>query len=174
MRAGIYRIVCSTSGKIYVGSAVHMRKRENDHQHHLRANTHHSRKLQNAWNKYGAEAFVFETLLLCSPENLLVYEQLCINGFDAVKSGYNTCPIAGSILGTHRTEETKRKISLAHTGRKHTGQALANMQLAARQRVFTPEQRGALSLARKGIHKAKLAAAWVIRRAKKIQQEVSA
>ena len=75
MTSGIYKITHVASGKFYIGSAVNVEKRVTNHKHELRKGVHHNKRLQNAWLKYGADAFVFSTLLICSKENLLMYEQ---------------------------------------------------------------------------------------------------
>ena len=149
MLSGIYQIKNTISGKVYIGSAVRLSKRFNDHKHLLTHSKHHNIKLQRAWLKYGPKAFVFETILVCDPENLLMYEQRCIDGFDSVATGYNLCPVAGSILGTHRADATKEKISAAHKGRVHEGQALENMR--AGRCIWTEEMKKAASLAKKGV-----------------------
>jgi group I intron endonuclease len=118
MASGIYSIA-HTSGKVYIGSAVDIRVRLVAHRRNLVTGKHGNAKLQYAWNKYGADAFTFSTLLFCSKENLLMYEQLCIDGYDAVKSGYNIALVAGSpMLGRSTSAETKAKISSIKTGVK--------------------------------------------------------
>ena len=64
-RSGIYAIVNTVNGKRYVGSAKRFRTRWNAHRAALNKGLHHSRHLQSAWNKYGAEAFVFTIIEFC-------------------------------------------------------------------------------------------------------------
>ena len=54
--AGIYQIVNVRNGKRYIGSAVNLRKRLLAHLGEF-ARGKNSPRLQNAWNKYGKEAF---------------------------------------------------------------------------------------------------------------------
>lgn len=56
----IYKIRNVVNGKFYVGSTKDTRERFRTHRTRLRKNTHHSKHLQAAWNKYGEECFVFE------------------------------------------------------------------------------------------------------------------
>jgi len=59
---GIYEIVHIASGKRYGGQAQDVHERWNTHKWILRRNCHHCRYLQNAWNKYGADAFEFRVI----------------------------------------------------------------------------------------------------------------
>lgn len=113
--SGIYEIVNTLSGKRYVGSAVNLRIRRSQHFTRLRHGKHHSRYLQNAWDKYGEDAFVFRVISRCAPDQLLSEEQREIDR----KSEYNMTKAAGSCLGRVLSEETKAKIAAAHTGKKH-------------------------------------------------------
>lgn len=110
----IYQIRHTASGKVYVGSAIDPRKRWTEHRRTLRIGKHHSRYLQRAWDKYGKDSFVFEIIEpVLFVEDLLVREQYWI---DTLRSndpfrGYNIASIAGSMLGTKRTNEERAKIS---------------------------------------------------------------
>src|ERR1700761_525414 len=55
----IYKIERLETGDAYVGSTVNQTERKSQHYTRLKHNKHHSRHLQNAWNKYGANAFGF-------------------------------------------------------------------------------------------------------------------
>lgn len=115
-QAGIYEIVNTVNGKQYVGSAIDLAGRQRLHVWNLKRGTHHSKHLQNAWKKYGDDAFTFKTLLLCSRENLVMYEQRAIDGF---KPEYNISCIAGSVLGIKRTPEQRVALSAALKGIKY-------------------------------------------------------
>lgn len=120
-RSGIYEIQNTLNGKRYVGSAVSVRRRLTYHKSLLNTNKHFNVKLQNAFNKYGKDNFVFNLMFPCLKEQLISYEQQCIDGFDTVNEGYNIRPIANSTLGMKLSEEHKRKIGLAGKGRKGGG-----------------------------------------------------
>jgi len=89
MTCGIYKIENTVNGKVYIGSSNNIDKRFKDHLNSLNKNKHHSRKLQNAYNKYGEDVFKHETLIICSNEDKYVYEQIAIDYFKAAKEGYN-------------------------------------------------------------------------------------
>ncbi len=117
MKSGIYQIEHRKSGRRYVGSAVDIAARWRGHRNHLRRNTHHSRRLQNAWNKHGHEAFVFSVLEhVEEPMNLLTREQYWIDLLGACKTGYNISPTAGSQLGVKRSAESRARMSAGQTG----------------------------------------------------------
>ena len=60
--SGVYQIRCIPTGKIYVGSAVNLSKRQRDHVNSLRQGDHENVYLQRAWDKYGEENFEFTVL----------------------------------------------------------------------------------------------------------------
>ena len=99
-KSGIYQIRNLVNGKIYIGSAVNLRKRMHKHSSNLRHNKHCNIKLQNAYNKYGKDNLVFEVVeLVPNKEQLLDREQYYIDTLNTVNEGYNICPIAGNTMG---------------------------------------------------------------------------
>ena len=119
MRTGVYIIRHTGTWKVYVGSALKMAARFARHLRELTLGLHHSTKLQRAWNKYGARAFVFEVVEeVCDVAELIHREQLWINSLDAYKSGYNECPVAGSRRGATMSVEARARIAQANTGRR--------------------------------------------------------
>lgn len=112
---GIYEIRNTENGKVYIGSAKRFNFRWNSHKNLLRKGRHHSPHLQSAWDKYGERSFEFKKLLVCGEENLIMYEQIMIDGYSAAdrKYGYNARPIAESMLGYKHTPETRTKLSAA-------------------------------------------------------------
>lgn len=120
-KSGIYKITNTVNQKIYVGSAINIQARFNLHKTNLRANKHHSKKLQNAWNKYGQDFFIFSVIELVEKNSLIAKEQYYFNLLNPFGSnGYNTATIAGSSLGTKRSDETKEKLRIASGSRRHT------------------------------------------------------
>ena len=80
------------NGKLYVGSSVDIRMRFGQHKHHLRSGTHRNRYLQNAWNKYGEQSFIFEIVKLCTKDERLELETQHIKALKAHnrRFGYNS------------------------------------------------------------------------------------
>ena len=61
---GVYAIVHVPTNVGYVGSTNDLTRRFKEHKTCLRGGKHHSKYLQNAWNKYGEENFEFRRLAL--------------------------------------------------------------------------------------------------------------
>lgn len=116
MPSGIYLISNSASGKCYVGSTKNLHKRKIQHFSGLGRKDHKNRHLQNAWDKYGSAAFMFSVLIICEEKNLLMYEQICIDHFDTVKTGYNILPIAGRTVGRKPSSESIEKMARTKRG----------------------------------------------------------
>lgn len=69
---GIYAIRNLANGSVYVGQTLRpFQKRYWNHQWKLRNNQHDNMHLQNAWNSYGEENFVFEVIELCGDKSLI-------------------------------------------------------------------------------------------------------
>jgi group I intron endonuclease len=141
MQSGIYQIRNTENGKRYVGSAANREKRFNEHRSMLCRGRHHSGHLQNAFHKYGAGVFVFETLLICAPQDLLFYEQRAING---LCPEYNVARVAGNTLGTRRSQETKAKIAAKALGRTWSDDRKAKLSAAMTGRKMSEQFRQTL------------------------------
>jgi len=148
---GVYQIRNLVNGKLYIGSAAKsFHVRWYDHKHKLNKGSHHSVRLQRAWNKYGADSFVFEVLLVCEPSECLASEQVFLDRLCSHLNGYNVCPNAASILGLKRSDKTKEKMSSSQKGKKYGADARANMSAAAKKSM-TPERRAKISKAARNI-----------------------
>lgn len=64
--SGIYLIMNQINGKGYVGQAVNIEERWKQHKYRLNGQYHGNKHLQNAWNKYGKDNFVFIILEKCA------------------------------------------------------------------------------------------------------------
>lgn len=122
MSRGIYAIVNARSGLAYVGSTVGFRRRWKQHKTDLRGSVHHNSHLQHSWSKYGESVFEF---LVCEyvkdKEQLHVREQYWLDWHRLQAGVYNHGPCARHpLLGTHPTEEHRRRISKALTGCSHS------------------------------------------------------
>jgi group I intron endonuclease len=154
-QSGIYSITNLINGKRYIGSATVLRKRWNQHHHHLRRHTHANPHLQSAWTAYGSGAFRFEMLETCEPEVLLEREHFWITYFESQTpaKGYNLMPpiptsygyrrseatrqkIAESLRGQTQSQETKDKRAKSNRGQKRSLQTRERMRRAQR----SPEQ----------------------------------
>jgi group I intron endonuclease len=121
--------------------------------HNLRLNQHHSKRLQNAWNKYGESSFVFETLHECGEEDLVVNEQKWIDHFDSYNNGYNATPQAGTRRGSVYTHEQRMALSIAHRGVPKSPEHNAAVSAAKQGKSngpFSEQARANMSIARMG------------------------
>ena len=147
MNGGIYKILNTVDGKQYVGSAVNLNKRKSEHWSGLRTGIHHNPHLQNAWNKYGEDAFEFRVVGKCPPERLIELEQEVM---DHLKPEYNLTPTAGSSLGLAQSIETRRKISDTLKGRKVSEETKQKIREAQIGRRHTEESKQKMSKSQKG------------------------
>jgi group I intron endonuclease len=76
---GIYRIKNNINEKCYYGSSKNIEKRWKTHLNQLINGKHINCILQNAWNKYGKDNFIFEIVEECELENLFETEQKYID-----------------------------------------------------------------------------------------------
>ena len=126
--SGIYAIMNKINNKLYIGSAVHFKRRHGDHRKKLLNKSHYNKKLQHAVNKYGINNFSFILVELCDKKELFSVEQKYLNRLFRTRSGYNINPTAGGPKG--HTEHTKKKLSKLlkdkpplFKGRKHTDES---------------------------------------------------
>jgi len=84
----IYRILNIVNGCFYIGSAFDYKSRWSNHIHLLNKNKHHNIYLQRAWNKYGAENFIFSIIIQIFDKNKLhdVEQQYLNNYFKLYKN----------------------------------------------------------------------------------------
>lgn len=127
---GVYQIKNLTNGKVYVGSSKNIAKRFYEHKRTLQKNQHHSLKLQRAWNLYGEDAFSFSIVLHCAEDALIDLEQRCIDYSFSQKNGYNVLPNAKSNHGFKMSDETKRKLSIAHLGKITSDETRVKLSIA--------------------------------------------
>jgi group I intron endonuclease len=113
---GIYRIICTSTKKFYIGQAIDIEKRWKDHVYELDKDIHFNEYLQRSWSKYGKENFEFEILENCLQNELNDLEIFYIEKFDSVApNGFNFT--YGGKSGA-RSEISKIKLSDAIAGRK--------------------------------------------------------
>jgi len=151
-KSGIYKITNTVNQKIYIGSAIDIKRRFRQHKERLLKGNHHSRKMQRSFQKYGIDSFVFEVLeYVFDKSDLLKREQFymdTMNPFD--DNGFNNERIAGSKLGCKHTEETKKKMSMASKGKPKTKEHGKNISQGLKGKKKSTEHVRKLAEARKG------------------------
>ena len=139
MAACIYMIVNKNTGKFYLGRSIDNTKRWADYRKTLRGNRHRNPRLQNSWNLHGEDAFQFVILIEAPKEILKALEGILLKTLWNMGVLYNlnkdpTGFEEGNKLGCFkRSEQTKKKMSKAFTGR-----------------IFSDTHRQKISAARKG------------------------
>lgn len=102
--AGIYVITHRATGKRYVGQSVNIRSRWTAHRH-----SDGDTRLARAIRRHGPDAFAFEIVELCTPEELNDREAFYVWAFDCLSpKGYNLQ--SGGGQGQVATEEVRAKI----------------------------------------------------------------
>lgn len=108
-KSGIYKITSIKTLNFYIGSACFLRKRKNQHISLLKKHLHHNVLLQGIFDQYGESNLLFEIIELCDKNQLLIREQFYL---DTLQPTLNICKKAGSSIGTKRSFETRKKMSL--------------------------------------------------------------
>lgn len=131
--SGVYKIQSKSKPfRIYIGSSIDVRKRWGGHLNDLKFNKHHSKKLQNHFNKYGGGDLVFSIITSCDANDLINTEQFFI---DLYNPFFNIQQNARSRLGTKgQIPWNKGKVGVSPETR-------AKMRIAASKRVRTYSRR---------------------------------
>jgi hypothetical protein len=137
--SGIYQIRNLINNKRYIGQTSNFENRKNCHFRSLKGGYNKNKHLQNAYNKYGLENFVFEILIYCEREYLTKYEQFfvdkekesllynnrikCVDSNKGFKYSKETIKKRSGknhpMYGKHLSKEHKQKISRSLSGENH-------------------------------------------------------
>lgn len=164
MKSGIYTITNTIDGKMYVGRATYLTGRLSTHKSNLLNNKHQNIHLQRAWNKYGAESFLFEVLVECEKEHLASEEHYWCNLLNVHNDiyGYNIEPTSPKNIikrspetiekmkNRKYTDEQREEMRKRMLGRKVSEETRQKMSQAGKKRIWTEETRKKISEANKG------------------------
>src|SRR6266581_53602 len=150
--SGIYKITCTANNRIYIGSALNLRERRRAHFGALRRNEHINKHLQNAWNKYGEQAFIFEVLEYILPMSLTAREQYWFNKLKPFgRKGFNIAREAGSTLGYKDSPERIEQKRQSMLGNTHgLGKNLGNKNALGHSHKQSLETREKIRQAKRG------------------------
>jgi group I intron endonuclease len=138
----IYQLSSLSTGKKYIGSTADFLRRRKDHAWKLRGNRHPNSHLQRIYNKHGEEDLFFRIVEECAADALHEREN---DWIAKTQPELNLAPVAGSLLGFKRSEETKRRMSEAQQKRYEDS---GGSSLKGRQR--SEAERAAISAGKKG------------------------
>lgn len=152
---GIYKIQNKINNKVYIGQAIDIEDRWRNHLSSLRTNTHTNTHLQNSFNCYGENAFIFSVIEECSIDALTQQEQFWIDYYGGVNSTKNYNQRDAGSHGAH-SEESKRKISESQKGIKKAPHTISDEGRKALSKAHigikpSDETRIKMSTAHKGI-----------------------
>lgn len=143
--SGVYAIINSENGKVYIGSAVHLNRRWNVHRCNF-SRGRHNEFILNDFNENPGCFYieVIEEMPLASVPELKSREQFWIDFYQSYNRefGYNVQPKSDSPAGTKY-------------GPKHLKNLSERMKKFWKTRVLTPEDRKRMSDAHKG-HKGRV------------------
>ena len=109
---GIYKFTNKLNNKVYIGKSVNVERRI---KRHLREFKYENIQcyFYRAIRKYGIENFDYEIICECKKENLDEMEKYYIHLYNSnnLKYGYNMTEGGDGALGTHCTEENRKKLS---------------------------------------------------------------
>lgn len=92
---GIYKIENTKTHKVYIGKSIDIYRRWQEHKLALEHNEHHSRKLQNSYNKTKDKS-IFEYSILEAveyKEDLNIREKYYIDKYNSLYDGYNCADV---------------------------------------------------------------------------------
>lgn len=109
MKSGIYKIYCKETNKYYVGQSVNIENRLKQHLGELKNNKHQNKMLQDDFNKFKEDAFVFEPIKYIEEQYLNIMEGYFIDLYDSLKDGYNIQDVIERVRKKERSKMEIRK-----------------------------------------------------------------
>ena len=118
INCGVYCIRCKVNNKAYIGSSANIKKRWIEHKSKLKTGKHINKQLQEDYNKYGADNFLYSVLINGKPQMLLKYENMYILLFNTrnMSMGYNKIVATISIIQAWELPQRKQKLQCIETG----------------------------------------------------------
>lgn len=116
---GIYKIVNCINNKVYIGQSIDIEKRFQEHKYNIKTNIKHP--LYKSIRKYGIGNFEFIIIEHVINDNELnKREQHWLDYYNSYEKdfGYNICRESTTTRGYVHTDETKKKFSETHKGKK--------------------------------------------------------
>lgn len=133
---GIYEIVCMPTGRSYIGSSRRISTRWEEHRKALEAGGHFNLRLQRAWSKYGASAFIFRRVEEVEDRDALLVRETFLLRLKRPAFNINLEGQGGPIrLGRRNSAAQNAKIAAAHRGLSPSLESREKMRRAKLGRV---------------------------------------
>lgn len=165
---GIYCIECIETNTKYIGQTYeNFYKRWTFHKWNLKNNHHSNIYLQNAWNKYGADNFIFypiESFEISQKEivtktNLNELERKYIEQFNTFKNGFNLTTGGENYKMNPMSEDAKKKIGdknkVNMLGKRHSEKTKKLMSESHKGHIKSESHRNNLSKSLTGLIRSK-------------------
>ena len=147
----IYLRTNKVNGKQYVGQVIEKRFKKRQQSWNDLKHPYAGTLINRARAKYGLEAFGFEILKECSDDELDYWEMYYIEKLNTkAPNGYNLTDGGGGMHGYVPSEETRRKLSEANTGKQLTEETKRKLSEANTGKPLTEETKRKLSEANTG------------------------
>jgi group I intron endonuclease len=114
---GLYTIVNLHNRKAYVGSSCNVGNRFTQHKTMLNGKYHPNRHLMSAWEKYGADSFVLETLFNEQSKEAAIESEILL--ILDLSPAYNSTMGGDGTSGHKVTPEGRLKMGRIHIGNKY-------------------------------------------------------
>lgn len=135
MKSGIYSITNIVNNKKYIGQSININSRISAHKTHLKNNKHSNEYLQNQYNKYGIQNFLFEVVEYVDIDKLDEREVYWIEKFSTMdrSKGYNL-ESGGNTNKIISDEAREKKIGKNNPmyGKKHSKEFVEMIKLRNR------------------------------------------
>ena len=148
---GVYSIMNLTNHKRYIGQSVDIYVRWGNHKSALRNNRHDNKHLQNAWDFYGEDNFIFEILSICDVSVIDQIEQDYIKLFNTTNPDFGYNKESGGHENKCLSQESRNLISEKHKGKKLTDEHKSKISKSEQGRELSEETRNKISQALTGI-----------------------
>lgn len=148
----IYKVTNLVNEKIYIGQTVYpLAVRKSKHIHSAKIKSPHY--FHRAIKKYGADAFIWETICLCRSKDEADIKECEFIKFFNTKGllGYNMTDGGGGTVGFHLSEETRNKLRLANIGKHPSAETLIKMSEGQKGQIISDVTREKLRLRMTGV-----------------------
>lgn len=142
--SGVYMVTDKVSGSRYIGSSVDIRRRAMQHfseMRHVRRDQPAYVEFKGTYDRLGPQGFDVSVLLLCDPENLLMYEAQCISVLGETVNRYKRTDDA-EVYSTEERQKKSERVKALWATPEYREKAIAARKGKAYNKGYkcTPEQ----------------------------------